>query len=366
MVLLRPFLQIYVPLFFIILPPSYSIGALHLERKWVRPTIPLSYKGEYTNTINTPILYKNKIISANNVEGIQSFYRRLGVKSWSQKIKSGVSSPILKVSHFLFFSSYEGYLYSLNGDNGKIFWKKNINYPSTHPLFFDDGHLFIQTHDSRVLCLKASSGEEVWSYKRKNRSHTSIHALGTFGSLGSLLIVGFSNGSLVALEKKSGQIRWERQLNFNRRFRDVKAIYIFNGDQILAAGYDDHIYRINGLDGVLIWRKKIPVVTHFIELNEKKICFGTSDQYIQCINPQSGHPFKKHKISSNISQIAKINSETLMFGKGSSGNGGLEILNVFTDHKVFYPTGGQIYTAPVWDKKPKEFFSLQIMETFTP
>ena len=207
--------------------------------------------------------------------------------------------------------------------------------------------------NSRILCLKASSGEEVWSYKKKNRSHTSISSLGEFGSLGPLLIVGFANGSLVALEKKSGQVRWERQLNFNRRFRDIKSISIFNGDQILVASYDDHIYRINGLDGSLDWKKKIPVITNFVKTGEFRVCFGTSYQEIQCINPQSGHLSKKFKIDSNSSQISNIDSENLIFGKVQ---GGIEVLNISTGHRVSYPTGGRIYTAPLWNNKSQEIF----------
>ncbi len=334
-----------------------SCGSLPVEDKlvrlWVRSSEVTDYTGENLNLPFQPVLYKNKIISANSVDGLMAFDKVFGHKIWNLQIEGGLSSPGLLVSDFLFFTGYDGFAYSVSAQDGKILWKKSINYPSLQSLFYESGRVYILTNNSEVLALEASSGEQVWSFSKKNQRKISVGGIGNFLSLGSLLITGLSNGDLIALEKSNGKVRWQRRLNFNSRFRDLKTLILFDTDKLLVAGYDDHIYNIDVVSGALKWKRKFSVVTNFLNVTKDEICFGTADSEIKCVNPTIGAETKNFKIPSIAGQITKINDQTLLFGLSK---GGVQILNLTNSKTINYETFAGVTNAPIWNEKKLEVY----------
>lgn len=344
----------FLPLVFFVF---LGCGSLPLEqkisRKWVRDTKMTEYFGDNLSLSLSPVLYKNTIISGNNIDGLVSYNKKFGHQIWNLNIPGGVSSPALLVSDYLFFTGYDGYAYSVSASDGKIFWKKNINYPSVQNLYYESGRLYIHTNNSHILSLEASSGEQVWSFVKKNQRKISVGGVGEFLSLGTLIIVGFSNGDLVALEKPTGKIRWQRKLNFNSRFRDLRTLTLFDTDKILVAGYDDHIYNMDAVSGAMKWKRKFSVVTNFSVQKEDEVCFGTADSEIKCINPNVGSENKSFKTSSITGQITKINADQILYGLSK---GGVQILNLTTGNKVTYTTAAGVSNAPVWNEPNSEIY----------
>lgn len=324
-----------------------------LSRMWVRSTETTDYNGEHLGLPFQPVLYKNKLISANSVDGLIAFNKKFGTKIWNLKIPGGISSPATLVSDYLFFTAYDGYAYSVSANDGKVFWKKDIKYPSVQSLFYESGRLYIHTNNSEILALEAASGEKIWSFNKKNQRKISVGGIGEFLPLGSLMIVGMSNGELVALEKANGKIRWQRKLNFNSRFRDLRTLTLFDTDKILVAGYDDHIYNVDAVSGALKWKRKFSVVTNFINLKDNEVCFGTADLEIKCINPTVGSETKNVKISSISGQITKVNDHKILYGLSK---GGIEFLDFNTGKKTTYITSSGILNAPVWNEKKSEVY----------
>src|SRR5690606_32285688 len=150
---------------------------------------------------------------------------------------------------YIFFSTYEGKAIALNADTGKIFWTTDIDYPTSKPFVFDNGRIYIHTQSDEVISLEASSGEREWTFKRPGAQKIQVSSTNAPLILGSLIVSGFSDGSIVALEKSSGRERWNRRLNFQNRFRDLTALTLFDQDKILVGGYDDAVYALNGVDG---------------------------------------------------------------------------------------------------------------------
>lgn len=325
----------------------------HLERMWVRNTEPANYVGEHLSQPIYPIHIKSKIITANGIDGLQAFNKRWGTIIWTLDIEGGVSSPLLAVSNYVFFTGYDGYAYSVNTEDGKVFWKKEIGYPSTQSLYYENGRLYMYTKNSEVLALEASSGEEVWTYSRKNQRKISVGSIGNFVSLGPLLISGLSTGEVVALEKSNGKVRWIRKLNFNSRFRDIKTSTLYDTDKLIVAGYDDHIYNLDATSGALKWKRKFSVVTNFIPYKESDVCFGTAEKSIKCITAATGVETKSFALSSVAGQLTKMNDTSIIYGLSA---GGVEILNLDTNTVVKYPMSAGVTHAPVWNPDMQEVY----------
>lgn len=322
-------------------------------RLWVRDTEPTNYVGEHLSQPIFPVYNKAHIITANGVNGLTAYTKKWGSIEWTLDIEGGVSSPLLLVSNYVFFTGYDGNAYSVNVEDGKIFWKKQIGYPSTQALFYENGRIYTYTKNSEILALEASSGDQVWTYSRKNQRKISVGAIGNFVSLGPLLISGLATGEVVALEKANGKVRWIRKLNFNPRFRDIKTLIIYDTDKLIVAGYDDHIYNLEALSGALKWKRKFSVVTNFLPIKSQDVCFGTSEKLIKCITASTGVETSSFPVKSIPGQMTKIDDTSILYGLST---GGIEILNLETKVKIKYPTLAGVSHAPVWNPEKREIY----------
>lgn len=324
-----------------------------LVRLWVRNTEPATFFGEHLSYPTYPVLFKNSIITSNNIDGVKAYTKRFGTHKWQLDVNGGVSSPLLLVSNYLFFTGYDGTLYSVNAEDGKILWQKSVGYPSTQTLHYENGRIYVYTKNSEIIALEASSGDQVWTYSRHSQRKITVGAMGDFVSLGPLLIAGLTTGEVVALEKANGKVRWIRKLNFNQRFRDIKALILLDNDKLIVAGYDDHIYNLDVLNGALKWKRKFSVVTNFQDLKDNNLCFGTSDSVIKCINPSTGTETKSIPITGISGQITKINDSSILYGLS---NGGVEILDITTNKKTHYVTSAGVTNAPQWNPIKREVY----------
>ncbi len=105
--------------------------------------------------------------------------------------------------------------------------------------------VYVLAGNNVFYALDAATGRQIWLYSRQDTSQFSIRGGSQAALRNGTLYVGFSDGSLVALNAKSGSVVWELQLNRNKRFRDVDATPVLDGDQIYVASYDDKLYCVS-------------------------------------------------------------------------------------------------------------------------
>jgi outer membrane protein assembly factor BamB len=107
--------------------------------------------------------------------------------------------------------------FCFNADTGEVVWQKPIEeaYPESSggdgpraTPTVDDGRVYILGARGTLLCLNAATGQEIWK--------TRLNYMPQWGFSGSVLIEGNlaiasgggSDGSLVAFDKKTGQVIW--------------------------------------------------------------------------------------------------------------------------------------------------------------
>ncbi len=358
-------------------------------RRWVRDTKSQSYTGNYNNMVFHPLVFDDLVVAGNNVDGLVAYSKVMGLKKWTYKEEGGVSNPGIAVGSYIFFSTYNGKAIALNAANGKLFWSTDINYPTFKPFVFDNGRIYIHTQNDEMISLEASSGERIWTHKHGGAQNIQVSSTNTPVLLGSLIVSGFSDGSIVALEKTSGRERWSRRLNFQSRFRDLTAITIFDKDKLLVGGYDDGVYALNGLDGSVIWKKDLAVTSNFILIEEEgpqttsvgdslsstegktgavkdensgggsspvaasasrtrsQACASSLDEKIYCLNPQNGQQIQVIRTVSPATQLAFYNKK-LFYGLSE---GGLGVFDLVSRKAYRYPTFAGVSALPVADPK---------------
>lgn len=184
----------------------------------------------------------------------------------------------------------------------------------------------------------------MWIYNRRDPSLLSIRGGSQPKIYKDQVYFAFSDGYLVSLNYKTGQVSWEKQINSNKKFRDVDASPVLLEDRLYISGFDDTFFCIKASSGQLIWRHEAGGYSAPL-IFENKIYFPTTNNELHILEKSSGKLL--HKISSKKGYITepKVYKGLLIYGE-SEGDLLIRDINSYEVVARFSPGHG-ISSSPV-------------------
>jgi outer membrane protein assembly factor BamB len=132
-----------------------------------------------------------------------------GRKVWSTTTVGFVtSSPALAPDGTLYVGSWDGKLYALDSSTGLPKWSFRTNDHVYSSPALGDGAIYIGSADGAVYAI-SPQGKLLWRYDTGDPVRSSpVLGRAPDGEHGDILYVGSSNGTLYALDAKTGRRRW--------------------------------------------------------------------------------------------------------------------------------------------------------------
>lgn len=249
-----------------------TLANIELDPVWVQNTLVKPNTGFRKVNRMSPLIYKDQIIVGNAIEGLVSY--RMDSKNlvWSLPIPYGVESSGVLINDRLFVGSNNGRLYSINLINGQILWSFDTKSEIVAEPLLNEGVLYFISGSQAVFALDAVTGKQLWTYNRQDTSSTMTVRGGSKPSYSAgFLYVGFSDGSVVSLNAKTGTPQWEITLNRNTRFKDIDSSPLIDGDSLYINSYDDNLYSISKNRGEINWKSPYGGATTPLVLGEHLI-----------------------------------------------------------------------------------------------
>lgn len=323
---------------------------------WVKDTL---RKTNFTHRkINrmSPVLIGDMLIQANSIDGISAYRAKDGNLLWQVPIIGGVEGSANLIKDRLFFGANDGNFYSLDIRKGTIIWSyktKSENFAQSY-LDSENGVIYFLGGNNILYALEADSGKQLWVYSRQDTSGFSIRGGSRPLLYKDILFVGFSDGSFVAFNPKSGSPIWELSLNKNKRFRDIDSNILVDQESLFVAGYDDKLYSINWQKGEINW--KIDGGSYSgPSIVDEKIYYPTSSGEIWALKKSTGEKLWVYKLKQGIATGIQIYKGLLVFGESQ---GSLRFLDMGTGKSVgsFEPGRGILSTPSVDEKNNRVYF----------
>lgn len=327
-----------------------------IRKLWVRDT--LSSENLAFRKINrmTPILFRDLVIQGNSIDGVVAYRAKTGNRVWTFPILEGVEPSGILFKETLFIPGGDGHFYALKAGTGEMIWKiptktENIGQPS-----YDStrGVVYFQTGLSSLYAVDAESGRILWTYVRQDTSQFSIRGSSRPSLYQNLVFSGFSDGSLVAFNKDTGSVVWEVFLNRNRRFRDIDASPVVDGDLIYVQAFDDQLYCISALQGSVQWKTDFGGYDGVL-IDRENIFASTTDNQVVALDKKSGNVRWKYSSQHGLPTKPVPYKGMIVFGESQ---GSLVFLNAQSG-KVegkFAPGRGIMSTPAVIDPKSQVYF----------
>lgn len=325
-----------------------------VKTAWVRQTTAQDNLGFRKINRMSPVLVGDLLLQGNSIDGLIAYDRETGHEKWRVKIVNGIEPSAAVIKDRLFVGASDGNFYSIEASTGKILWNFQTKAENLSAPLLEEGIVYFLSGNNVFYALDAATGKQLWLYSRQDTSQFSIRGGSQAAFKNGNLYVGFSDGSLVALNAASGAVIWDLQLNRNKRFRDIDATPAIDENQIYVAGYDDKLYCISTDKGEILWRIDGGGYSS-VTLAGDKIFYPTSNGEVWALNKANGDKVWTYKLKQGIATQVRAYKGSLVFGESQ---GKLMFLDPNTGKELggMEPGRGILSAPTVDEKKDRVYF----------
>ena len=201
-----------------------------------------------------PLIVGDKVLQGDSFYGLKAFHKKTGRLIWETPISNGgVGSPLTVLQDVIYFGGSDGFFYAVDLKTGQLVWKfftgsENINSPQIH-----DQVVYWMASNQKVYAhsLKKKRGL-LWMYAGPSLPQ-GLFARGTSGLAiaKGLLYAGFYDGSLAAIDLKSGKKKWSLP---KKSPHSISFQLKIEGQCLLAPITGAGLFCLNYLNGKTLWK----------------------------------------------------------------------------------------------------------------
>jgi outer membrane protein assembly factor BamB len=242
-------------------PPAELVkleSRLEIDELWDR-----SFEGSEEAFLKiAPMLDYERLYVAEPSGEVSALDPETGKTLWSVDLDVPISGGPGVNQGVLAVGTQEAELIVLNAEDGSERWRKRVSSEVLSVPAVGGGLVVCRTIDGRVIAFSSDDGEQRWVYDR------SVPVLSLRGDSSplltdSLVLVGFANGKLVALDLNSGAPSWEATITVPsgrtelERVVDIDAELKLVEGTLYAAAYHGELAAVSEISGVVLWRREV-------------------------------------------------------------------------------------------------------------
>ncbi|ROP63093.1 Beta-barrel assembly machine subunit BamB [Enterobacter sp. BIGb0383] len=247
-----------------------------------------------------------------------------GTVAWQTRVAGeALSRPVVSDGMVLIHTS-NGQLQALNETDGAVKWTVNLDMPSLSlrgesapAVAF--GAAVVGGDNGRVSAVLMEQGQMIWQQRISQATGaTEIDRLSDVDttpivSNGVVYALAY-NGNLTALDLRSGQVMWKRELGSVNDF-------VIDGDRIYMVDQTDRVLALSTEGGITLWTQSDLLHRGLTSpaLYNGYIVVGDSEGYLHWINLSDGHFVAQQKIDSSGLQTEPVVADGKLFIQAKDG-----------------------------------------------
>jgi outer membrane protein assembly factor BamB len=215
---------------------------------------------------------KGRLVIGSRAGAIVGVDTERGLIQWMTPASGGIDSQArFDAAHNqVYVGADDGTLFAVDPSGGQIRWTYHAKGAIERAPETADDTVYVATAADHLFALDAASGKWRWQYERETPEGFTIHGYAGPRLFGNDLLIGFSDGYLVSLDRGSGDVVWARSLaSVSDQFVDVDSTPAISGDVVYASSYSGGLWALNAKDGVVRWRLGIEGVGSVRPLGER-------------------------------------------------------------------------------------------------
>ncbi len=264
---------------------------LKISQNWTVPVGKAHKNNEYLKL--KPVIRGDVIYTADVSGLVQAVSKSDGKNQWAAQLKHGIVSGPTVAEGFVAVGTNASTLVLFNQANGKELWQAKVSGEVLSPPAISHKKVVAKTIDGKVFAFDAVSGKQLWMADHGSPSLV-LKASSSPIILDNLVLIGFSDGKLDALELQTGRVIWQRSIAYATGSSDVERLVDIDADPIVKdnvaylASYQGYIGALSLSDGQFIWRKPGSVYKNMV-LSSNTLFLTDTKDVLWSIDSHTGH-----------------------------------------------------------------------------
>ena len=217
-------------------------------------------QGEYYSQLH-PAIDRDMIFAASANGTVVAVNRASGDVQWRVRSDRTISGAVGASNGLVLFGTREAEVVALDQFSGRELWRTSVSSEVLSAPQTNGTIVALQTVDGKLIGLDAVTGKQNWIYE------STIPALTLRGSSspvisGNVVISGFSNGMVAAVNASNGFLLWEERVAVPQGRYDIERVIDVDGDLLLAgntvfaSSYQGNLMGFDVQTGRIVWGKE--------------------------------------------------------------------------------------------------------------
>jgi outer membrane protein assembly factor BamB len=256
----------------------------------------------------------NHVYAAGRKGEVAAFDLASGRALWRAKTKLALSGGPGAGSGLVVVGSTFGDLVALNAADGAVRWKVRLNGEVLSAPAVSERLIAVRTVDGKLRGLSLKDGQELWTQEQQV-PRLSLRGTSWPVMTGDLVLCGFDNGKVAAVNANDGSIQWETTISPAHgkteleRLDDVDAGVRVSGSDVYAIGFQGRIAML-ALDTGQIWWSHDASSFRGIGLDDGALYVATADGEVVALRRRTGTELWRQKALLHRRLSAVVEADT--------------------------------------------------------
>ncbi len=207
-----------------------------------------------------PVIKGDILYTADASGLIQAINKTSGQVLWSKQLNSGIASGPTVADHFIAVATNAAQVVLLKQADGQQVWQARLSSDSLSKPAIANHKVIVKSIDGNLYAFDLLTGKKIWVVDHGSPSLI-LKASSSPVVMGPVVLVGFSDGKLDAIDINFGHVLWQRSIAYASGSSDVERLVDIDADPIVRSGvaylasYQGYVGALSLENGQFLWNK---------------------------------------------------------------------------------------------------------------
>jgi outer membrane protein assembly factor BamB len=218
---------------------------------------------------------------------------------WHTRTRAPLAGGTAAGGGLVLIGASDGELFALSAADGTIRWKVRLNGEVLAPAAITERLIAVRTVDGKLHALSPGDGRELWSQEQQV-PRLSLRGTASPVIAGELVLCGFDNGKVLAVNMGDGSVQWEATITPPHgrteleRLADIDSAVIVSGQDVYAIGFQGRAAMLALETGQVWWSHELSSYRG-ITLDDDALYIATADGEVVALKTRTGAEIWRQK-----------------------------------------------------------------------
>ncbi len=241
----------------------------------------------------------NRVYAAGHKGDVVALDLASGRTVWRTRLKASLSGGTAIGDGMVLIGTSDGQLFALDAASGARRWSVRVNGEVLAPAAISEHLIALRTVDGKLHALSPEDGHELWA-QQEQVPRLSLRGTARPVIAGDLVLCGFDNGKVLAVNTGDGSVQWEAAISPPHgrteleRLVDIDTAVRVSGQDVYTVGFQGKVAML-ALDTGQVWWSHDASSYRNLTLDEDTLYMSTADGEIEALRTRTGAELWRQK-----------------------------------------------------------------------